>query len=261
MAPPRQRPVSTTAASAGAGAGATSAGAAAAASTSATAAGAAPDDSRSEASSTRERQGTTKGRKPAAATVSSAAANTSAPSTGSNATLKEGKAPAADQRMDESGTVESQASINWTTMPLSVLHEYRYAYNLPCPSAFSSQINSILLSQGPGLGSATAVSIRRKQLLQQLQSDRQQHDDSMQIDTDMDVKSRQEASNNTGRQDKVLHRLSAPAQGRVSKAQLASAVRKHFNNTAISEQDAIARFLYKVNEERRGKEFRLRFQP
>ncbi|OAL69088.1 hypothetical protein A7D00_6847 [Trichophyton violaceum] len=252
MAPPRQRPVSTTATSAGAGA--VSAGAAAAPTSAAAAAGAVPDDSRSEASSTRERQGTTKGRK-------SAAATTSAPSTGSNTTLKEGKAPAADQRMDESGTVGSQASINWSTMPLSVLHEYRYAYNLPCPSAFSSQINSILLSQGPGLGSATAISIRRKQLLQQLQSDRQQHDDSMQIDTDTDVKSRQEASNNTGRQDKVLHRLSTPAQGRVSKAQLASAVRKHFNNTAISEQDAIARFLYKVNEERRGKEFRLRFQP
>ncbi|EFR04556.1 hypothetical protein MGYG_07561 [Nannizzia gypsea CBS 118893] len=257
MAPPRQRPVPVSAASAGSSA---SAAAAATAPTAATAASAILDDSRSEASSTRERQGTTKGRKPAAATASSAAANTSAPSTGSNAALKEGKGPAADPRMDENSIIESQASINWTTMPLPVLHEYRYAYNLSCPSAFSSQINSILLSQGPGLGSATAISIKRRQLLQQSQSERQQYDDSMQIDTDMDAKSRQEASN-TGRPDKVLHRLSAPAQGRVSKTQLASAVRKHFNNTAISEQDAIARFLYKVNEERRGKEFRLRFQP
>lgn len=102
MAPPRQRPVSTTATSAGAGA--VSAGASAAPTSAAAAADAVPDDSRSEASSTRERQGTTKGRK-------SAAATTSAPSTGSNATLKEGKAPAADQRMDESGTVESQVSV------------------------------------------------------------------------------------------------------------------------------------------------------
>ncbi|EEQ29454.1 hypothetical protein McanMca71_004342 [Microsporum canis] len=239
MAPPRQRPAPATAA--------------AAAATSAAANAVIPDDSRSEASSTRERQGTTKGRKPAA--TSSAAANTTV--AGMNAALKEGKSPAADQRMDESGSVESQASINWSTMPLSVLHEYRYAYNLSCPSAFSSQINSILLSQGAGLRSATAISIRRRQLLQQQASDRQHQD--MQVDTDMDISSRQEGP--TMRSDNVLHRLSAPAQGRVSKAQLASAVRKHFNNTAISEQDAIARFLYKVNEERRGKEFRLRFQP
>ncbi|KAM5434767.1 hypothetical protein MferCBS31731_006539 [Microsporum ferrugineum] len=243
MAPPRQRPAPATAA--------------AAAATSAAANAVIPDDSRSEASSTRERQGTTKGRKPAAAAASSAAANTTIPGAGMNAALKEGKSPAADQRMDESGSVESQASINWSTMPLSVLHEYRYAYNLSCPSAFSSQINSILLSQGAGLRSATAISIRRRQLLQQQASDRQHQD--MQVDTDMDISSRQEGP--TMRSDNVLHRLSAPAQGRVSKAQLASAVRKHFNNTAISEQDAIARFLYEVNEERRGKEFRLRFQP
>ncbi|KMU84115.1 hypothetical protein CIHG_01901 [Coccidioides immitis H538.4] len=51
------------------------------------------------------------------------------------------------------------------------------------------------------------------------------------------------------------------AYGRVSKEHLASAVRKHFNNTAISEQDAIAKFVYKVSEERKGREFRYRFQP
>jgi hypothetical protein len=56
-----------------------------------------------------------------------------------------------------------------------------------------------------------------------------------------------------------LHRVRG--QGRVGKDQLASAVRKHFNNIAVSEQDAVARFLYKVREQRRGREFRLRFQP
>lgn len=50
-------------------------------------------------------------------------------------------------------------------------------------------------------------------------------------------------------------------QDRVSKDHLAAAVRKHFNNVAISEQDAVARFLYKVREERKGRAFRLRFQP
>jgi hypothetical protein len=50
-------------------------------------------------------------------------------------------------------------------------------------------------------------------------------------------------------------------QGRVSKDQLAMSVRKHFNNVALVEQDAIARFLYKVREEGKGREFRLRFKP
>ncbi|KAF3480564.1 uncharacterized protein GIQ15_05911 [Arthroderma uncinatum] len=160
------------------------------------------DDSRSEASSTRERPA--KGRKP--------------PPLPTLPTLPTTDPIATDVKEDQ-----DTASIDWSTMPLSVLHEYRYVYNLPCPSSFSSQINAILLSQGVGLRSATAIS-------------RQEQEEG----------------------GETLHRVS---RGRVSKARLAAAVRKHFNNTAISEQDAIARFLYKVNEERRGKEFRLRFQP
>lgn len=47
----------------------------------------------------------------------------------------------------------------------------------------------------------------------------------------------------------------------MSKKQLAQVVRKHFNNAGLGEQEAIARFLYKVREEGRGRQFRLRFQP
>ncbi|KAK2798953.1 hypothetical protein FQN49_008960 [Arthroderma sp. PD_2] len=152
-------------------------------------------------------------------------------------------------------------------MPLSVLHEYRYVYNLPCSSSFSSQINSIVLSQGVGLRSATAISIRRKQLQEQEQQQQQQQilessmgraDDTNSIGSSTSKRGQVE---DLKKAENILHRPSAPAQGRVAKTHLATAVRKHFNNTAISEQDAIARFLYKVNEERRGKEFRLRFQP
>jgi hypothetical protein len=62
-----------------------------------------------------------------------------------------------------------------------------------------------------------------------------------------------------GRHDRVLHRI--VGQGRVSKEQLALTVRKHFNSAGLVEQEAIARFLYKVREEGKGREFRLRFQP
>ncbi|KNG86981.1 hypothetical protein ANOM_005043 [Aspergillus nomiae NRRL 13137] len=50
-------------------------------------------------------------------------------------------------------------------------------------------------------------------------------------------------------------------QDRVSKNHLAFTVRKHFNSAGLAEQEAIARFLYKVREEGRGRQFRLRFQP
>lgn len=203
-------------------------------------------------------------------------------------------------------------------MPLSVLHEYRHVYNLPSPSAYSSQINSIVLSQGIGLLSPTAIAARRAQQASSAQSassapsppatttlagkrSKVAPDTDAQSTTSSTKRSKDGNSNNNlpysratslnppgsisnpnpnnsnemrkgfkkqqgggngGGGGLGLHRVSSiPAQGRVSKNHLATAVRKHFNNTAISEQDAIARFLYKVNEERKGREFRLRFQP
>lgn len=135
MAPPRQRPAPATAA--------------AAAATSAAANAVIPDDSRSEASSTRERQGTTKGRKPAA--TSSAAANTTV--AGMNAALKEGKSPAADQRMDESGSVESQASVcgfpkynidNTPRPNLTAAIDKLVHYASVCPSRIPLRLQPIL---------------------------------------------------------------------------------------------------------------------
>lgn len=207
-------------------------------------------------------------------------------------------------------------------MPLSVLHEYRAVYNLPCPSAFSSEISAILLSQGVGLRSPTAIAARRAQAAtnRRKSAKHSQHQQSSsnavekpgedavavesQSTTRMDVDETQKensttndstaatADNNSKDQSSsipdphlsssqldILHRISgAPAshtsssrnnghnhvhgqQGRVTKAHLANTVRKHFNGVALVEQDAIARFLYKVREERKGREFRLRFQP
>lgn len=61
------------------------------------------------------------------------------------------------------------------------------------------------------------------------------------------------------RDNNSLHRI--VGQDRVSKDQLALAVRKHFNSAGLAEQETIARFLYKVREEGKGRQFRLRFQP
>ncbi|EEP77565.1 predicted protein [Uncinocarpus reesii 1704] len=176
------------------------------------------DDSRSEASSgQRERQfGASKGRR---------GGNTA------TATSKDAKPPhpAVVLAGEAEQTTTEHPAINWSTMPLSVLHQYRYVHNLPCPSAFSSQINSILLSRGIGLRSPTAIAARNAQRA----ANRTPQSSSS------SSKRAKEAT--SGTQDGVgLHPVS---QARVSKDHLASAVRKHFNNTAISEQDAIARSL------------------
>ncbi|EDN10704.1 predicted protein [Histoplasma mississippiense (nom. inval.)] len=104
-----------------------------------------PDDSRSEASSgTRERHPTgTKGRRPA---------NTAVP--GSSVSSRDMKVAAAitatSGQNAGTGSLAESTGVNWSSMPLSVLHQYRHAYNLPCPSAYSSQISSIILNQGVG---------------------------------------------------------------------------------------------------------------
>lgn len=165
--------------------------------------------------------------------------------------------------------------ISWSTMPLPVLHQYRYVYNLPCPSAFSSPINALLLSNGIGLRSPTAIAARRAHASKHpatatappTKKSRDQPSPSNAQVPESRTGSMDKADREKERRHDSRQRVSKPgsgsssALGRVSKDQLANAVRKHFNNAAISEQDAIARFLYKVHEEKRGREFRLRFQP
>ncbi|EER22879.1 hypothetical protein D8B26_004449 [Coccidioides posadasii str. Silveira] len=203
------------------------------------------DDSRSEASTgQRERQtGATKGRR-AGNTAASVAATAS-----KDARQPQPEAVVGDP---EQGTVENPG-INWSSMPLSVLHQYRYVHKLQCPSAFSSRINPILLSRGIGYRSPTAIAMRNAQKVAKKNGDKGKNFQPSSSKNPKDFKS------TTG--EGLQRSRIGTAYGRVSKEHLASAVRKHFNNTAISEQDAIAKFVYKVSEERKGREFRYRFQP
>ncbi|KAG5298032.1 hypothetical protein I7I48_07361 [Histoplasma ohiense] len=215
-----------------------------------------PDDSRSEASSgTRERHPTgTKGRRPA---------NTAAP--GSAVSSRDMKVAAAITATSGhnagTGSLTESTGVNWSSMPLSVLHQYRHAYNLPCPSAYSSQISSIILNQGVGLRSPTTIAARRAQLASQRK--KAEHGNSFRSSKRDDSANKSlDGDNNNVASGMDLHRISTlRGQGRVTKDQLANVVRKHFNNVGLMEQDAIAKFLYKVREEGKGREFRLRFQP
>ncbi|WEW59589.1 hypothetical protein PRK78_005063 [Emydomyces testavorans] len=212
-------------------------------------AAAALDDTRSETSSgARERQATTnKARR--AGNAAAAASKEVKPA--------QPAAIAGDAGQDTG----ENPGINWPSMPLSVLHQYRYVHNLPCPSAFSSPINSILLSRGIGLRSPTAIALRNAQrAASKIPADKPKRSPAT---TTTSSSSALAAKKPQGLHKSEAHRkpTAGPAHGRVSKEHLASAVRKHFNNTAISEQDAIARFVYTVSEERKGREFRLRFHP
>ncbi|KLJ13415.1 hypothetical protein EMPG_11638 [Blastomyces silverae] len=215
-----------------------------------------PEDSRSEASSsTRERLPTgTKGRRQP---------NIAAP--GSSMSSRDMKVAAAVTAAGshDAGTENSTdpAGINWSSMPLSVLHQYRHAYNIPCASAYSSQISSIILGQGIGLRSPTTIAARRAQLAARRKPVEDGSGSRSSKKDDITNKSL-DGDNSRSAPGMDLHRISAICgQGRVTKDQLATAVRKHFNNVGLVEQDAIARFLYKVREEGKGHEFRLRFQP
>ncbi|EAW18745.1 histone deacetylase complex subunit SAP30 Sin3-binding domain-containing protein [Aspergillus fischeri NRRL 181] len=206
------------------------------------------DDSRSEASNgTREQKSTTaKGRKVAGASLALSSTSSREVKV-STAVANVTSAPA-----NPGDQPDDLPKIQWSEMSLDFLHSYRHAYKLSCPSAFSSDYSRILLSQGIGLRSPTSIAAQRAKLQQQ-----------------------NEANGTNGITGRSHHRkhhgLGPPevkaalnrtiGQGRVSKTQLATAVRKHFNSAALAEQEAIARFLYKVREKGRGRQFRLRFQP
>ncbi|KAJ5780227.1 hypothetical protein N7457_005387 [Penicillium paradoxum] len=180
------------------------------------------DDSRSEASSgTREYQKGSKSRRPAAAKEKVSVTS----------------APIIEQH------VEEQPRLPWTDLPLEILHSYRHVHKLPTPSAYSSDYSRMILSQGVGLRSPTSLAARRAQTQNHSHSHTHSHRTHI----------------SDSRADSTLRRV--VGQDRVSKDQFALVVRKHFNSAGLSEQETIARFLYTVREDRRGRQFRLRFQP
>ncbi|KAL4910163.1 hypothetical protein BDW74DRAFT_173625 [Aspergillus multicolor] len=211
------------------------------------------DDSRSEASSTTTRE------LKAAATKSRKGANgvtTTTVSREVKVTTNVTSAPATQ------GEQPDLPGIPWSEMPLDFLHSYRHAYKLNCPSAHSSEYSHSLLSRGIGLLSPTAIAAQRAQSHGSQQtngSSRQHHSRSRPNGIGGGPHNPSYKKSNTHGGKSVLDNI--VGQDRVAKTQLATAVRKHFNSAGLVEQEAIARFLYKVREEGRGRHFRLKFQP
>ncbi|KAK1139645.1 hypothetical protein N8T08_000582 [Aspergillus melleus] len=213
------------------------------------------DDSRSEGSSTtrEHKTTTTKGRK---GNTSLAATSVSVRET--KTTVNVTSAPANGDQHD------SQPKMHWPEMPLEILHSYRHAYKLSSPSAFNSEYSRLLLSKGIGLRSPTSIAAQRAN---SSNSDKDPKT-SGSHGTKKTLQPGTDGPNGTSAKPLTGHRLDRKnalnqicSQDRVSKNQLAVTVRKHFNSAGLAEQEAIARFLYKVREEGRGRHFRLRFQP
>ncbi|KAJ9306267.1 hypothetical protein DTO217A2_4201 [Paecilomyces variotii] len=221
------------------------------------------DDSRSEASSgTREHKGAgSKSRKPANVSAAAISMATKDMRVAATVATVSGLPTSEEARLSE-----ELPAIPWSDMSLATLHDYRHAFRLSTPSAYSRSYNRILLSQGIGLRSPTAIAARRAQLTK---SSRELNGPAPEKDISDSASTGtlpgQVISQHTiypsirGLDTPRLHRIIG--QGRVSKDQLALAVRKHFNSAGLVEQEAVVRFLYKVREEGKGREFRLRFQP
>jgi len=118
-----------------------------------------PDDSRSEASSTKEKAGVGataahngKGRRVANAVAigSSLRDVTTAGSSGMPAGAS------------ENANGETGPGIQWSDFDLAVLHGYRYDYRLNTPTAFATTYSQLVLSQSP-LGRMSPTMARRKE--------------------------------------------------------------------------------------------------
>ncbi|KZF25356.1 hypothetical protein L228DRAFT_244176 [Xylona heveae TC161] len=114
----------------------------------------APDDSRSEASSTKERVGTSSGQKGRRNPMSSLAASTLAKDTAAFANTATG-VPVGTAAPELTG-------LHWPAVDRTMLHAYRYAYRLKTPSSFASHGNQIILSN-PGIGRYSPTMARNKE--------------------------------------------------------------------------------------------------
>ncbi|GAB1191196.1 hypothetical protein APSETT444_000367 [Aspergillus pseudonomiae] len=219
------------------------------------------DDSRSEASSTTREQktGAGKGRK--------AANNSTVVNSASHVKISSNVANVTSAPMGDGDQPDNQPKVPWSEMPLEFLHSYRHAYKISSPSAYPTEYSQLILSKGIGLLSPTSIAAQRAHL-RQSQNTNGSHTNNKKPHTPHIASRTNGTKGSSGHNPKNQSAMEGKnalnhiiGQDRVSKNHLAFTVRKHFNSAGLAEQEAIARFLYKVREEGRGRQFRLRFQP
>ncbi|KAG0649342.1 hypothetical protein D0Z07_4506, partial [Hyphodiscus hymeniophilus] len=118
-----------------------------------------PDDSRSEASSTKEKLASS-----AIATINGKGrrvANSAVTGSSLRDVVTAGPSGTAAGTAGNSGS-ESSAGIQWTKIEPSILHGYRYDYRLNTPASFNKPYNQLVLQNSP-MGRMSPTMARRKE--------------------------------------------------------------------------------------------------
>ncbi|TVY82292.1 hypothetical protein LSUE1_G004456 [Lachnellula suecica] len=120
-----------------------------------------PDDSRSEASSTKEKAGTSSSNAPNG--KARRVAGTAATGSSLRDVVTAGQNNAA---AGGSGTAGAEtalgATIDWASFDANALNNYRYGYRLNTPAAFSHPYNHLILSRSP-IGRMSPTMARKKE--------------------------------------------------------------------------------------------------
>lgn len=183
-----------------------------------------PDDSRSEASSTKEKAGTSipssfngKSRRVANSVVTGSSlrdvttAGPNAAEPGGSASLDAAQGVSHILFVTYPNKLTTLEQIQWSSFDPMVLHGYRYDYRLNTTSAFNHTYNQLVLSQSP-MGRMSPTMAQRKE------------------------------------------------QRRQSKEQLANAVRRHFKSMGIMENEVIVDFLYKIRYQGRSAALEVKYK-
>jgi len=140
-----------------------------------------PDDSRSEASSTREKVGASN-----STALNGKNRRVTGSTTGTSSLRDVVTAGPSSTAAGTSNTamVEANPGLQWSTFDASVLHGYRYDYRLNTPSAFNKPYNQLVLSRS-AVGRMSPTMARRKeqrrQSKEQLANSVRKHFNSMGI--------------------------------------------------------------------------------
>ncbi|EPE31345.1 hypothetical protein GLAREA_12648 [Glarea lozoyensis ATCC 20868] len=118
-----------------------------------------PDDSRSEASSTKEKLATN-----SSSAVNGKARRNGAPANGGSSLRDVVSAGTSNAVAGNSNTTaaETNPGLQWSTFDPNILHGYRYDYRLNTPAAFNKPYNQLVLARSP-IGKMSPTMARRKE--------------------------------------------------------------------------------------------------
>jgi hypothetical protein len=145
---------------------------------------------------------------------------------------------------------DQRVQTQWHTLPQSILHAYRHAYQLDSASAYTNPHADLILSSSrTGLRSPSSVLTRRK--IREARRRRREAEgaaSSKAKDNERSSDRLKVFNNNVQSQATTAQIENAAGRGGVRQphTQLALSIRRHFNSQQVIEGDVIAKFVYVV---------------